>query len=193
MITGHKLRKDNDLKEVDQRLYRSMIGSLIYVTTSRPDVMQEVGPVARFQATPKKAHVLAVKRIFKYLKGTIEFGIWYPKGNEMTLVSYIDVDWVGNIDDIKSISGATLYLGECLVFWSSKKQPLVSLSTTEAKYIVETTCCTQVIWMKQTLEVIKVKYDEPIPILCDNNSAINISKNLVMHSKTNIYLSNFTS
>ena len=136
MITGCKLSKDDESKEVDQKLYRSMIGSLLYVTTSRPDVMQAVGLVARFWANPKGAHVLEIKRIFKYLKGTKKFGLWYLKGNELTLVVYIDVDWEGSIDDRKSTSWATLYLGDYLVSWSSKKQPLVSLSTSEAKYIL---------------------------------------------------------
>ena len=132
MIIGCKLIKDDESKEVDQRLYRSMIGSLLYVTASRPDVMQAIGQVARFQATPKETHVLAVKRIFRYLKGTIDFGIWYPKGNDLTLVSYTDADWAGNIDDRKSTSGEAFYLGDCLVSWLSKKQYSVSLSTTEA-------------------------------------------------------------
>ena len=121
MITGCKLSKDDESKEVDQKLYRSMIGSLLYVTTSRPDVMQAVGLVVRFQANPKEAHVLEIKRIFRYFKGTTYFGIWYLKGNELTLVSYIDVDWAGSIDDRKSTSGAVLYIGDCLVSWSSKK------------------------------------------------------------------------
>ena len=115
MITSCKLSKDDESKEVDQKLYSSMIGSLLYVTTSRPDVMQAVGLVARFQANPKEGHVLAIKRIFRYLKGTTEFGLWYPKGNELTLVVYIDVDWEGSIDDRKSTSGPALYLGNCLV------------------------------------------------------------------------------
>ena len=132
MITCCKLSKDDESKEVDQKLYRSMIGSLLYVTTSRLDVMQAVGLVAMFQENPKEAHVLAIKRIFKYLKGTTKFGLWYPKGNELTLVAYTDADWAGSIDDRKSTSGATLYLGDYLVSWSSKKQPSVSLSTTEA-------------------------------------------------------------
>ena len=94
---------------MDQKLYRSMIGSLLYVTVSRPDVMQAVGLVARFQANPKEVHVLAIKRIFRYLKGTTMFGFWYPKGNELTLVVYTDADWAGSIDDRKSTSGAALY------------------------------------------------------------------------------------
>lgn len=132
MITGCKLSKDDESKEVDKKLYRSMIGSLLYVTSSRPDAMQEVGLVARFQANPKEAHVLAIKWIFRYLKGTTKFGLWYPKGNELTLVVYTDADWERSIDDRKSTSGATLYLGDCLISWSSKKQPSVSLSTTKA-------------------------------------------------------------
>ena len=92
MITGCKLSKDDESKEVDQRLYRSMIGSLLYVTASRPDVIQVVGQVARFQAAPKETHIIAVKRIFMYLKGTMDFGIWYPKGNELILIAYSDVD-----------------------------------------------------------------------------------------------------
>jgi hypothetical protein len=94
MKTSCKLSKDDDSKSTDQRQYRSMIGSLLYVTASRPDVMQVVGQVARFQAAPKESHVLAVKRIFRYLKGTKEFGLWYPKGKDLSLIAYIDADWV---------------------------------------------------------------------------------------------------
>jgi hypothetical protein len=76
-----------------------MIGSLLYMTTSRPEVMQEVGQVAQFQAAPNESHVLAVKRIFRYLKGIEEFGLWYPKGNDLSLIAYIDAYWAGCIDD----------------------------------------------------------------------------------------------
>jgi hypothetical protein len=130
MVTGCKLRKDDESKEVDQRLYGSMIGIILYVIASRPDVMQAVGHVTRFQVAPKETHVLAVKRIFKYIKGTTDFGLWYPKGNELTMVAYMDANWAGSIDDRRSTSGATFYLGDCLVSWLSKKQSPVSLSTT---------------------------------------------------------------
>jgi hypothetical protein len=162
MQTSCKLRKDDDSKSTDHRQYKSMIDNLLYVTTSRPYVMQEVGQVARFQATPKDSHVLAVKRIFRYLKGIEEFGLWYPKGNDLSLISYTDADWAGCIDDQRSTSGETFYLGECLVSWLRKKQSSVSLSTTEAEYIATTSCCTQVLWMKQTLIDIQVEYDDPI-------------------------------
>jgi hypothetical protein len=160
-----------------------MIGKLLYVTTSRPDVMQAIGQVARFQEAPKESHVLTVNRIFKYLKGPKEFGLWYPKGKDISLIAYTDADWAGCIDDRGSTSGEKFYLGECLVSWLSKKQSSISLSTIEVEYIAVTTCCTHVLWMKQTLKNIQVEYDEPIPIYCDNTSTINISKNPVMHSK----------
>ena len=125
-----------------------------------------------------------MKRIFIYLKGTTDFGLWYPKGNDLTLVTYTDADCEGNIDDKKSTCGVAFYLGDFLVSWLSRKESSISLSTTKIEYIAETSCCTQVLWMKETLQDIQLKYDEPILILYDNFSAINISKNLVLHSKT---------
>jgi hypothetical protein len=140
--TSCKLRKDDDSKSTDQRKYRSMIGSLLYMKTSRPDVMQPVGQVAQFQATPNESHVLAVERIFRYLKGTKEFGLWYPKENDLSLIAYTYADWAGCIDDRRSTNRETFYLGEFLVSWLSKKQSSVFLSTAEAEYIATTTCCT---------------------------------------------------
>jgi hypothetical protein len=138
--------------------------------------------VARFQATPKESHVLAVKRIFRYLKGTKDFGLWYPKGKDISLIAYIDADWAGCIDDRRSTSGATFYLGECLVSWLRKKQSSVSYLQLSRVYFSNNMLYT-VLWMKQTLIDIQVEYDEPIPIYCDNTSTISISKNPVMHSK----------
>jgi hypothetical protein len=132
MQTSCKLSKFDDSKYTDQRQYKSMIGSLLYVTTSKLDAMQVFGQVERFQVAPKESHVLAVKRIFRYLKGTEEFGLWYPKGKDLSLIAYIDVDWAGCIDDRRSTNGAEFYLGECLVSWIRKKQSSISLSTVEA-------------------------------------------------------------
>jgi hypothetical protein len=99
MQTSCKLRKDDDSKSTNQRKYMSMIGSLLYVTTFRPYVMQAVGQVARSQAAPKESHVLVVKRIFRYLKGMDEYELWYQKGKDLSLIYYIYVDWAGCIDD----------------------------------------------------------------------------------------------
>eukprot|EP00253_Pinus_taeda_P008843 PITA_08843 len=131
-----------------------------------------------------KYHIIVLKRILQYLKGTTKYGLWYPKGNYLVIQAYTDADWAGSVDDRKSTSGATFYLGCCHVSWLSKKKSSVSLSTTEAEYITTSTCCTQVLLMKQTLQDLQVKLDEPIPIFCDNTNAISISKNPMMNSKT---------
>jgi len=124
-----------------------------------------------------------MKRIFRYLKGTYEFGLWYLKGKDLSLISYTDTYWAGCIDDWRSTSEEVFYLGECLVSCVIKKQSWISLSTAEAEYIATTICCTQVLWMKQTLTDIQVEYDEPITIYYDNTIAISISKYPMMHSK----------
>jgi transposase InsO family protein len=183
MVVGCKLSKDDISPDVDQRTYRSMIGSLLYITTSRPDIMQVVGMVGRYQSAPKQSHLAVVKRIFKYLKGTMTYGLWYPRNQNLQLTAYSDVDWENCLDERKSTSGGAFFLGDSLVAWLSKKQGSISLSTTEAEYIVVATCCTQILWMIQTLADLKVTYTDPIPLHCDNTSAISVSKNPVLHSK----------
>ncbi|XP_059067839.1 secreted RxLR effector protein 161-like [Cryptomeria japonica] len=184
MMTGCKLSKSNDSPGVSQSEYRSIIGSLLYLTTSRPYLMQDVYMVSRFQYAPKQSHLNVVKRIFKYIQGTIGYGLWYPKNNDFTLMAFTDVDWASCLDEKKSTSGGAFFLDDYLVAWHSKKQDSVSLSTTEAEYIATTSCCTQLLWMAQTLSDMGINVAKPIPILCDNTSAINLSKNLVMHSCT---------
>ena len=126
----------------------------------------------------------AVKWILIYLKDTVDYGLWYPKFQDFALRAFTDADWERSVDDWKSTSGEKFYLGDCLVSWLSNKQSSIALSTVEVEYIDVASCCTQFIWMKHTLEDVIVKYEHPIVINYDNSSAINISKNLVMHSKT---------
>jgi hypothetical protein len=163
-------------------MYRSMIGGLLYLTATRPGIMHVVCLVARFQEEPKKEHVTVVKRIFRYLKGTLDYGLWYPNDIKFTLNACTNADWARCVDDQKSTSGGALFLRCKLVSWLRKKRDSIYLSTTKAKYITTTSCCTQVLWMKKNLKDIGVMCDEPIPIFCDNTSAINISNNLVIRS-----------
>lgn len=142
-VTSCKLSMDDISNDVDQRMYSSMIRSLLYMTSSRPDVMQGVGKVVHFQATPKESHVVSVKRIFRYLKGTSYFFLWYPKGNDLTITTYMNANLAGIVDDHKSTNGTTFYLGGYLVSWLNKKKSSFSFSTIEEEYIAETTCCTQ--------------------------------------------------
>jgi hypothetical protein len=109
MVTGCKLSLEDDSPKVDQTMYKSMVGSLLYSTTTRPDIMQVVGLVGRFQSAPKETHLKEVKRIFRYLKGTLELGLWYPKDKDFNLTAYTDADWAGSIDDRKSTSGGAFF------------------------------------------------------------------------------------
>jgi hypothetical protein len=149
--------------------------------------------VGRYQSAPKQSHLVVVKRIFRYLKGTMNYGLWHPRNHNFQLLVYSDVDWANCVDERKNTSGGTFFLGDSLVAWLSKKKGSISLSTTEVEYIATTTCCTQVLWMIQTLADLEVKYAAPIPIHCDNSSAISVSKNHVFYSKTSIYPSSITS
>jgi hypothetical protein len=160
-----------------------MIGSLLYLCASRPDIMLSVGMCARYQAAPKESHLMAMKRIFRYLIHTPTFGLWYLKGSSFELVGYSNSDWAGDKVDRKSTSGACQFLGRSLVSWSSKKQNCVSLSTAEAVYVSTASCCAQLLWMRQTLKDYRVHCDK-VPLLCDNESAIKIAHNLVQHNKT---------
>jgi hypothetical protein len=136
---------------------RGMIGSLLYLTASRPDIMFCVCLCARFQSCPKESHLVAVKRIFRYLLGTIDLGLWYPKFTLLDLVRYSDADFAGCKIDRKSTSGTCHFLGHSLVSWFSKKQNSVALSTAEAEYIAAGSCCAQALYMKQQLEDLEIK------------------------------------
>ena len=115
MATKCHLDLDPNGKAVDQKVYRSMIGSLLYLCASRPDIVLSVGVCARYQAAPKDSHMLAVKRILRYLVHTPRFCLWHPKDSSFTLCGYTDLDWAGDQDDRNSTSGACQFLGE-LVF-----------------------------------------------------------------------------
>ena len=126
-----------------------MIGSLLYLTASRPDVMFCVCLYARFQACLKESHLIALKRIFRYLFGTQNLGLWYLKKSSLELIGFFDADYASSKIDRKSTSGIYQFLGHMLVFWSSKKQNSIAFSTTEAEYIATSSCCTQILWIKQ--------------------------------------------
>ena len=138
---------------------------------------------ARYQANSKKSHLTTVKRIIKYLKGITNVGLWYPKGTSLSLIGFSDSDFVRCKLDRKNTSGTCHLLGSSLVSRNCKKQAYVALSIAEPEYIATGSCCAQSLWMKQQLKDFGITLDH-IPLKCDNKSAINLSKNLVMHSRT---------
>nr|GEW17840.1 zinc finger, CCHC-type [Tanacetum cinerariifolium] len=141
------LLKDPDGEDVDVHTYRSMIGSLMYLTSSRPDIMFAVCACAHFQVTPKASHLHAVKRIFRYLKGKPHLGLWYPKDSPFDLVAYSDSDYVGASLDRKSITKGCQFFRGRLISWQCKKQTVVATSSTKAEYVAAASCCAQVLWI----------------------------------------------
>ncbi|GJV00151.1 uncharacterized mitochondrial protein-like protein [Tanacetum coccineum] len=151
METQKPLLKDEDGEEVDVHMYRSMIGSLMYLTSSRPDIMFAVCACARYQVNPKVSHLHAVKRIFRYLKGQPKLGLWYPKDSPFDLVAYTDSDYARASLDRKSTTGGCQFLRCRLISWQCKKQTVVANSTTEAEYVTASSCYGQVLWIQNQL------------------------------------------
>jgi hypothetical protein len=169
-------------KSVDQKSYRSMIGSLLYLCASRPDIMLSVCMCARFQSDPKECHLVAIKRILRYLVSTPCL-IWYPKRSTFELIGYSDSDYTGCKVDRKSTSGTCQFLGKSLVSWSSKKQTSVALSIVEVEYVAAGQCCSQLLLMRQTLQDFGYNLSK-VPLLCDNGNAIRLADNPVEHNHT---------
>ncbi|GKA16475.1 ribonuclease H-like domain-containing protein [Tanacetum coccineum] len=143
MATKPKLDADLSGEPVDQTDYRSKIGSLMYLTSSRPDIVQAVCYCARYQARPTEKHLKEVKRIFRYVRGTIHTGLWYPKGSGFALTTFLDADHAGCVDTRKSTSGGIQFLGDKLVSWMSKKQDCTAMSSAEAEYVALSASCAQ--------------------------------------------------
>nr|GEW01314.1 hypothetical protein [Tanacetum cinerariifolium] len=175
--------KDPDGEDVDVHTYRSMISSLMYLTSSRPDIMFAVYACTHFQVTPKASHLHAVKRIFRYLKSKPHLGLWYLKDLPFDLMAYSDSDYAGASLDKKSTTGGCQFLGCRLISWQCKKQTVVATSSTEAEYVAAASCCAQVLWIQNQLLDYGYNFMHTI-IYIDNSSTICIIKNPVLHSKT---------
>ncbi|GJU93090.1 retrovirus-related pol polyprotein from transposon TNT 1-94 [Tanacetum coccineum] len=183
MSTEIKLTKDDKADSMDSSKYRGMSGSLLYLTTSRLDIMFSVCICARFQENTKTTHLEDVKRIFRYIRGTTHLGLWYPKGTGIETIVYADSDHAGDYVNRKRTSGICTFMRCCFTSWFAKKQMTLAISTTEAKYVSTGKACQQALWMKQALIDYDIRLDDVL-IMCDNKGAINLSKNPVQHSRT---------
>jgi hypothetical protein len=182
MSTTTSLDLDENNEAVDQREYRSMIGSLLYLTTTRPDIQFTVCLCAHFQTFPRSSHWTTVQQIFRYLKHTPEFEIWYSASSSLDLVGFSDADFAGCGIDRKSTSDTYNFLGSSLVSWSSQKQSSVAQSTTEAKYVAAASCSSQILWIMHTMRDFEVIFKR-VPLMCDNTSAISVAKNPVFYKR----------
>jgi hypothetical protein len=152
VITWRKLNKEDKGSKVDPTLFKRLVGSLMYLTTTRPDIMYGVSLISRFMETPKESHWKAGKRILRYVNGTKYFGIKYSTLEDFKLIGYTDSDYGGSIDDMKSTSGYTFHFGIGMVSWASRKHPIVTLSSAKAEYVATTSATCQAIWMRRILK-----------------------------------------
>ncbi|GJY57582.1 putative ribonuclease H-like domain-containing protein, partial [Tanacetum coccineum] len=178
METSKPLMKDDNAEYVDVHLYRSMIGSLMYLTSSRPDIMFVVFACARFQVTPKVSHLHVVKRIFRYLKGQLKLGLWYPKDSPFDLEAYTDSDYAGASLDKKFTTGGCQFLRSRLISWQCKKQTIVANSTTEAEYVAAS--------IKNPVFHSKTKYIEIRHHFIRDSNEKNLIQMIKIHTDQNI-------
>jgi hypothetical protein len=184
IVPGTKLSKDDPSPTVNSTLYKQLVGSLMYLTSTRPDIMLSVSIISRFMETPTEAHWKAGKRILRYVAGTLQHGIYYSNSHGSQLIGYSDSDYAGSIDDRKSTTGYAFHIGTGLISWGSRKQSIISLSSAEAEYVAATSAACHAIWLRRLLADLGHKEEGPTPILCDNTSAIALSKNSVFHRKS---------
>ncbi|GJX26361.1 retrovirus-related pol polyprotein from transposon TNT 1-94, partial [Tanacetum coccineum] len=181
MVEKSKLDEDKEWKAVDPSHYRGIIGTLLYLTAFRPDLQFAICMCARYQARPTDKHLHAIKKIFRYLKVTVNRGLWYSKDSSIALTAFADADHAGCQDTRRSTSGSMQFLGDKLVSWSLKRQKSAVISSTEAEYIAMSGCCAQIIWMRSQLTDYGLRFNK-IPMYCDNKNAIALSCNNVQHS-----------
>lgn len=184
MEPGVKLSKFDGGERVDASKYRSLVGSLRYLTCTRPDISLSVGIVSRFMEEPVYSHWKALKRILRYIQGTVSHGLFYSNMEDYKLIGYSDSDWCGDLDDRKSTSGYVFFMGNTAFAWLSKKQPIVTLSTCEAEYVAASWCVCHAIWLRNLLGELEQQQLGATEIRVDNKSAIELARNPVNHERS---------
>ncbi|WVZ11324.1 hypothetical protein V8G54_015854 [Vigna mungo] len=184
MCQKEKLSKKDEVEPVDQTFYRSLVGCLMYLTTTRPDILHYVSLLSRFTNCATESHLIAAKRVLRYVKGTLNFGIKFCASQDDTLQGYSGSDWGGSVDDLKSASGYCFLFGSCVFSWCCKKQNILAQSTAEAEFIAANAAVNQALWLKKILVDLNMKQERCTEIFVDNQAAISISSNPVFHGKT---------
>ena len=190
MVTGTKLQKEakGSLGQYveDATSYRSLIGGLQYLVLTRPEIAFTVHKLSQYVSTPTLQHILACKRVLRYLKGTEDYGLKFTAGGEIKLTRYTNADWACDIDDRKSTWAYCIYLEHNLISWSSKKQSIVTRSSAESEYKALTSASSKITWLQSLFKEIKLECVSVPTIWCDNISATELAKNLVYHSRTKL-------
>ncbi|CAL8124780.1 unnamed protein product [Prunus armeniaca] len=192
-ITTEKLSKDDGSGPKNKEQYRKIVGSLLYLTTTRPDVMYVASLLARFMHCPTNKHYGTAKRVLKYVQGTLDYGLEYVKGRNAVLIGYCDSDWGGSVDDSKSTSRYVFSFGSGVFAWASVKQNCVALSTTEAEYISALEATAQAIWLRFVLEDFGEFQAEATLLQCDNTAELPSQRILCFTRKPSTLIKDITS
>lgn len=169
---------------VDPTTYRQLIGSLMYLVNTRPDICYAVSALSLFMSEPRQIHLVAIKHTLRYLRGTVGYGLKYSSSMDLILEGYTDSDWAGIVTDRKSTSGCCFNLGSAMISWCSRKQTSVALSIAEAKYIAACVATCEAVWLRKLLAGLFGQSLEPTIIHCDNQSCVKLSVNPVFHDRT---------
>jgi len=184
MNQKEKFCKEDEAARVDERLYRSLIGCLMYLTTTKLDIMYVVSLLSRYMHCASEIHFQAAKRILRYVKGTIDYGIRFSQVKSFNLLGYSDSDWAGCADDMRNTSGYCFTLSSGMFSWCSKKQEVIVQSTSEAEYIVVLAGVNQALWIKKLMIDLHTKPTKSTQIFVDNQVAISIANDPVFHGRT---------
>jgi hypothetical protein len=179
-----KLLVDTSSDLIDATLYRQIIGSLMYLTNTKPDICFSVNTLSQFLVEARRVHLVATKHVMRYLKGTIDYGLSYDGDHNFTLSGYTDSDWARSVADRKSTSGCCFSLGSAMISWQSRKQSSIALSTAEAEYIAACSASCEAIWLRKLLTGLFDLEMEATTILCDNQSCIKMTENPVFHDRS---------
>jgi hypothetical protein len=184
MITNWQKISTSASPLVNPTLYRQLIGSLMYLVNTRPDICFAVNTLSQFMVEPRQVHWAAAKHVLRYLQGTLDFGLEYVRGNGVRLAGYTDSDWAGSVSDRKSTSGCCFGLGLAAVSWFSRKQKSVALSSSEEEYMAASLASCEAVWLRKMLFSLFEECLDPTVIYCDNQSCIKLTENPVFHDRS---------
>jgi hypothetical protein len=176
--------RDSDSNPVDPSLYQILIGSLMYLVTTRPYIFFDVKTLSQFQVEPTHEHWIAAKHVLRYIHGTLNYGLRYTTSNDIQLHGFTNLDWAGSAEDRRSTSGMCFILGSAMISWGSRKQKFVALSTAEEKYIAACESCTGAVWLRKMISRLFDQVPDSTIIHCDNQSCIRLSKHPVFSERS---------
>ncbi|KAL5564131.1 hypothetical protein UlMin_027295 [Ulmus minor] len=181
MEVNTRLSISDEADFADVGMYRCLIGKLLYLTLTRPDISYVVSQLSQFLSTPKASHLQAAQRVLRYLKAVPGHGLFFPSSSKLQLAAFADSDWARCPDSRRSVTGFCIFLGDSLLSWKSKKQPIVSRSSAEAEYRAMANATCEITWLLALLKDFNIPHDFPALLFYDNQSAMHIAENPVFH------------